>query len=68
MCGAGISVTAGIPDFRSDKGIYSQLERYNLRDPTDMFDLHFFNKNPLPFYSFAPEIIPQDKYKPTFTH
>lgn len=33
-----------------------------------MFDLAFFKENPLPFFSFCPEIVPQDKYKPTFTH
>ena len=34
MVGAGISVSAGIPDFRSPgTGLYSQLERYNLPHP-----------------------------------
>ena len=34
MVGAGISVSAGIPDFRSPgTGLYSQLEKYNLPHP-----------------------------------
>lgn len=33
-----------------------------------MFDLDFFKNNPRPFFTFAPEILPQEKYKPTLTH
>ncbi|CAL6042230.1 NAD-dependent_histone deacetylase Sir2 [Hexamita inflata] len=68
LIGAGVSVASGIPDFRSKNGIYQNLQRYNLLKPTDMFDLEFFQKNPIPFYKFCPEIVPQEKYKPTFTH
>lgn len=43
MCGAGISTSAGIPDFRSPgTGLYDNLEKYNLPFPSAVFDLHYF--------------------------
>jgi len=38
LTGAGISVSAGIPDFRSPKtGIYANLKEYNLPSPEALF-------------------------------
>lgn len=43
MAGAGISTSAGIPDFRSPgTGLYSQLEKYNLPFPEAVFHLDYF--------------------------
>lgn len=60
LTGAGVSVSCGIPDFRSPDGIYSRLKEFNLRDPQQMFDLSFFKKRPEIFYSFAREIFPSN--------
>ena len=47
VTGAGISVSAGIPDFRSPKtGLYSNLKKYNLPRPEAIFDIKYFNENP----------------------
>ena len=40
MSGAGISVAAGIPDFRSEgTGLYHNLQKYGLPRPTAVFEL-----------------------------
>ncbi|KIJ62759.1 hypothetical protein HYDPIDRAFT_113851 [Hydnomerulius pinastri MD-312] len=47
VCGAGISVKAGIPDFRSSTGLFQTLKRDNpkeaLTSGKDLFDASVFN-------------------------
>jgi len=69
VTGAGISVSAGIPDFRSPKtGLYDNLQQYNLPQPESMFDLEYFREHPEAFYHLANEFLDLKKYKPTPTH
>lgn len=68
LTGAGISVAAGIPDFRTPgTGLYSQLEKYNLPFPEAVFSLEFFKEDPKPFYKLASEMFGK-KYLPTKVH
>jgi len=68
MTGAGISVAAGIPDFRTPgTGLYDNLQKYNLPHPTAVFEMDYFRNNPQPFYLLAKELYP-GLYKPTHVH
>ena len=68
MCGAGISVSAGIPDFRSPgTGLYDNLAKYNLPTPQSVFDKEYFLERPDAFYLLCRELWP-DNYAPTPAH
>jgi len=68
LTGAGVSVSCGIPDFRSPGGLYEQVEeKYNLPDPQCLFDIHYLRDDPQPFFEFAREIYPGN-HKPSPTH
>ena len=68
LAGAGISVSAGIPDFRSPgSGLYDNLGKYHLPEPEAIFDIDFFDVNPYPFFTLSTELFP-GKFRPTPTH
>lgn len=70
MAGAGISVSAGIPDFRSAGGLYANLHKYNLPDlpsPEHLFSIDYFKENPMPFTLRSKDMMP-GTFAPTPTH
>ncbi|KAJ3429308.1 nad-dependent protein deacetylase sirtuin-2 [Anaeramoeba flamelloides] len=67
MCGAGISVSAGIPDFRSSDGLYKQLDGFELPYPEAIFDISYFKEKPEPFFRLAKNLYPGN-FVPTKTH
>jgi len=69
LTGAGVSVSCGIPDFRSRDGIYARLavDFPDLPDPQAMFDIHYFRKDPRPFFKFARDLWP-GQFTPSKCH
>ncbi|MDO5329198.1 MAG: NAD-dependent protein deacylase [Coriobacteriia bacterium] len=64
--GAGVSTESGIPDFRSEDGLYNQKYKY----PPEMIISHsFFMKNTEEFYKFYfDRMIPGEDIKPNTCH
>lgn len=75
LTGAGISVSCGVPDFRSKGvGLYSVLDcaALGLSCPEELFDWEFFQNNPNPFFQFAKRLYfpleNNQKVRPSDSH
>jgi len=68
MVGAGVSVSAGIPDFRTPgTGLYDNLQKYDLPSPQAIFEIGFFQEHPEAFYRLAKDMWPEH-FSPTPAH
>jgi NAD-dependent SIR2 family protein deacetylase len=76
MTGAGVSVSAGIPDFRTpETGIYDRIERIlgkTLPTPESLFDVKYFIKHPEVYYTYRQvrfnDLDHRITPEPTLTH
>lgn len=72
LVGAGMSVSVGIPDFRSKgSGLYETLDvhEYGLCTPEEVFHLEVFEHDPRPFYKFAAQTLyANNAYEPSISH
>ncbi|MCR4821243.1 MAG: NAD-dependent protein deacylase [Treponema sp.] len=63
--GAGVSTESGIPDFRSQDGLYQQEWKY---PPETIISRSFFDANPKEFYRFYRKKLIIKDVKPNITH
>ncbi len=63
--GAGVSTESGIPDFRSQDGLYRQQWKY---PPETIISRSFFDANPKEFYRFYREKLIIKDAEPNITH
>lgn len=63
--GAGVSTESGIPDFRSQDGLYQQEWKY---PPETIISRSFFDTNPQEFYRFYRKKLIIKDVQPNITH
>ncbi len=70
IAGAGLSVSCGIPDFRSAGGIYdiARTSDLGLDSPEDLFHLDSFRDNPRPFFKLFSHLLYPGTHEPSRGH
>lgn len=65
--GAGVSTESGIPDFRSESGLYHAKQSYG-RSPEDMLSIDFFEEDPVTFFDYYKKNLIATWAKPNPAH
>jgi NAD-dependent deacetylase len=65
--GAGVSTESGIPDFRSENGIYKAIENYG-NPPETILSHSYFMENTADFYKYYKENMIHKTAKPNAAH
>ena len=65
--GAGVSTESGIPDFRSEKGLYHAKQEYG-RSPEEMISHTFFTREPDIFFKYYKNNLVYRDAKPNAAH
>jgi NAD-dependent deacetylase len=65
--GAGVSTESGIPDFRSDSGLYNAKSKYG-RSPEEIISHSFFVGSPEIFYEYYKDNLLYPDAKPNKAH
>jgi NAD-dependent deacetylase len=65
--GAGVSTESGIPDFRSESGLYNAQSKYG-RSPEEIISHSFFVRSPEIFYEYYKDNLLYPDAKPNKAH
>lgn len=65
--GAGVSTESGIPDFRSEQGIYNTVKSYG-HSPEEILSHTFFMRNTKTFYDFYRSTMVYKEARPNDAH